>query len=90
MKNYKMIITYDGITEKFIGKEIKYKDFIESTVLMLDEIEDKLHCDNWDKILLYYTKNNIVIDLEFDIQIALQQMENKGYDMTPIIENLNK
>lgn len=85
-----MTITYDGITEKFIGKEIKYKDFIESTVLMLDEIEDKLHCDNWDKILLYYTKNNIVIDLEFDIQIALQQMENKGYDMTPIIENLNK
>lgn len=85
-----MIITYDGITEKFIGKEIRYKDFIESTVLMLDEIEDKLHCDNWDETLLYYTKNNIVVGLEYDIQIALQQMENKGYDMTPIIKNLGK
>lgn len=85
-----MIITYDGITEKFIGKEIRYKDFIESTVLMLDEIEDKLHCDNWDETLLYYTKNNIVVGLGYDIQIALQQMENKGYDMTPIIKNLGK
>lgn len=85
-----MIITYDGITEKFIGKEIRYKDFIESTVLMLDEIEDKLHCDNWDETLLYYTKNNIVVGLEYDIQIALQQMENKGYDMTSIIKNLGK
>lgn len=89
IEEYLQIICED-MTETFMGKEIQFSDYIESTMEIVEDNPEKLYCNEWNEMLIDYIKVGIITSIASDLEDELKRLDSIGYDIGIIKQSIDK
>lgn len=89
IEEYLQIICED-MTETFMGNEIQFSDYIESTMEIVEDNPEKLYCNEWNEMLIDYIKVGIITSIASDLEDELKRLDSIGYDIGIIKQAIDK